>query len=77
VVKGSVGLAPRGYLYLGNDEYQCDRAADGRISTATLQGGLGIRDSLTFTCVPPRSGRRIAIDRDNDGILDGDDPRLN
>ncbi|HKY39970.1 MAG TPA: beta-propeller fold lactonase family protein [Polyangiaceae bacterium] len=29
--------------------------------------------ALTLTCVPPGSGQRIGIDRDSDGVLDGDD----
>jgi hypothetical protein len=28
---------------------------------------------VTFTCVPRGSGQRIGIDRDGDGILDGDE----
>ena len=28
---------------------------------------------ITFTCVPPGSGVRIGIDRDEDGILDADE----
>jgi hypothetical protein len=28
---------------------------------------------LTYTCAPPGSGRRIAIDRDEDGFRDGDE----
>lgn len=28
---------------------------------------------LTFTAVPEGTGRRIALDRDDDGILDGDE----
>jgi hypothetical protein len=28
---------------------------------------------LTFTCVPPGSGRRLALDRDSDGIPNGND----
>lgn len=28
---------------------------------------------ITYTCVPPGSGLRIGLDRDEDGILDGDD----
>jgi DNA-binding beta-propeller fold protein YncE len=30
-------------------------------------------EALTFTCVPPGSGKRIGIDRDSDGILDSDE----
>jgi hypothetical protein len=32
--------------------------------------------ALTFTCVPPGSGWRIGIDRDGDGIADGDEIAL-
>jgi hypothetical protein len=31
-------------------------------------------NSATFTCAPPGSGRRIALDRDEDGIFNGADP---
>jgi len=36
---------------------------------------LGIlpRHEITYTCVPLGSGRRIGIDRDEDGVLDGDE----
>ena len=30
-------------------------------------------DRLTFTCVPWGSGERIGIDRDLDGVLNGDE----
>jgi hypothetical protein len=35
---------------------------------------LSLQDegAITFTCVPPGSGVRIGIDRDEDGVLDGD-----
>jgi hypothetical protein len=33
------------------------------------------RQELTWTCVPPGSGVRLGIDRDEDGCLDGDDPK--
>ena len=28
--------------------------------------------AITFTAVPPGSGVRIGLDRDSDGVLDGD-----
>jgi hypothetical protein len=34
---------------------------------------LARRSPLTFTAVPPGSGERIALDRDDDGVLDGDE----
>jgi hypothetical protein len=35
----------------------------------------GAEGEVTLTCVPPGSGVRIGIDRDEDGILDGDERR--
>jgi DNA-binding beta-propeller fold protein YncE len=37
------------------------------INTATQQGS-----NVTFTCVPPGNGTRIGVDRDSDGVFDGD-----
>jgi DNA-binding beta-propeller fold protein YncE len=74
VVKGRIGGVPRGW--------QLD-ASNGRFTPDT--GGAQITDSalralsstagqeLTFTCVPPGSGRRVALDRDSDGRLNGQD----
>jgi hypothetical protein len=28
---------------------------------------------LTYTCVPPGSGKRVGVDRDEDGFWDGDE----
>ena len=28
---------------------------------------------ITYTCVPPGSGERIGVDRDGDGVWDGDE----
>jgi hypothetical protein len=28
---------------------------------------------VTYTCVPPGNGVRLGIDRDGDGVLDGDE----
>jgi len=29
--------------------------------------------TITYTCAPPGAGHRIALDRDEDGYLDGDE----
>ena len=42
------------------------------VADADLRALAGDAD-LTFTAVPPGSGRRIGIDRDLDGVLDGDE----
>ena len=66
----------RGYLYLDNGKFQPDRKRED-LMTETLLLDLARfpGGEVTFTCVPPGSGRRIGIDRDLDGILDGDERR--
>ncbi len=72
VVKGLQGGAPRGYAYLGSDQYQSDRAAE-LIDHDTLFESAVPGSELTFTVVPAGSGIRIGIDRDEDGFFDGDE----
>jgi len=63
----------RGYLYLGQGNFRPDRHKDGPVTASSLLDLAGIPGGeVTFTCVPPGSGHRIGIDRDRDGVLDGD-----
>jgi DNA-binding beta-propeller fold protein YncE len=77
VAKGvSVGRE-RGYLYNNAGGWRQDVAAAPVLPDATLRS-LASQPSgheLTFTCVPPGSGQRVALDRDMDGYLDGDEIR--
>ena len=63
-----------GFLYDGQGAFSADRAAVAPIPAATLRllvlvpGG-----ELTYTAVPVGSGRRLGIDADLDGALDGDE----
>ena len=51
-----------------------DRAADANLSRPDLLVLVSDpEDRLTFTCTPWGSGGRIAIDRDEDGVLNGDE----
>ena len=60
----------RGWVYDRTRQlFQSDRQDE----TATLDDLIAIGD-VTFTIVPLGSGVRLGIDRDSDGILDGDDP---
>jgi hypothetical protein len=54
--------------------FKPDRRALPAISDAALRS-LAAHDhrAVTFTCVPPGSGERIAVDRDGDGFWDGDE----
>jgi hypothetical protein len=77
VVKGVVaGPAPgtreaRGWVYVGGNQFQPDRNGGASIGAAALRI-LALTDGqeLTYTCVPPGSGTRIGVDRDEDGVFD-------
>jgi 6-phosphogluconolactonase (cycloisomerase 2 family) len=63
-----------GFLYVGAGRFKASRAGVPNIPDALLRAtALLPGRELTYTCVPPGSGRRIGIDRDEDGILDGND----
>ena len=75
VVKGNVGGEARGWLYdPATNGFESDRLAELILSDAALRSAASVAgQELTYTCVPPGSGERIGIDRDEDGILDGDE----
>ncbi len=50
-----------------------DRAGQPTLSLAALRLLAVLSHPVTFTCVPVGSGRRVAIDADLDGHLDGDE----
>jgi DNA-binding beta-propeller fold protein YncE len=74
VVKGrahnhqEVGFLYRRGVFLGN------RQDDAPLTDAALRHRATVAgQELTYTCSPPGSGRRLAIDRDSDGFRDGDE----
>jgi hypothetical protein len=74
VAKTEVQGTEVGFLYVGSGRFKSDRRALPAVDDAVLQllttrGGRPI----TYTCVPPGSGERIAVDRDGDGTWDGDE----
>ena len=73
VVKGWLGDTEVGFFYAGNGQFQSDRRASPALSDAALRRQCTGTSALTFTCAPPGSGLRMAIDRDLDGYLDGDE----
>ncbi|HYC24164.1 MAG TPA: hypothetical protein VEI94_15760 [Candidatus Bathyarchaeia archaeon] len=75
VVKGIFGAEPRGWLYHpATGKFEPDRVGDPEIDEPTLRGQASAAgQELTYTCVPPGSGMRIALDRDGDGYFDGDE----
>ena len=63
-----------GFFYTGAGKFTRDRVSQPKITDAALRAmAAGSKHEVTYTCVPPGSGRRLGIDRDDDGILDGDD----
>ena len=73
IVKGTIDGQVRGLLYQpASNNYVADKTGVGPFTHAQLAAKIQAGDTLTFMGVPPGSGRRMGIDRDQDGILDGD-----
>ncbi|WP_226467398.1 Ig-like domain-containing protein [Luteimonas panaciterrae] len=63
-----------GLLLQDDGKFVTDSAVYPSISDADLRNLLTQEgNSATFTCAPPGSGQRIALDRDEDGIFNGAD----
>jgi YVTN family beta-propeller protein len=74
VVKGVVAGEARGWLQVKGDLFVADRVAEDPLSDLTLRAVAETPgQELTWTCVPPGTGPRVAIDRDEDGFLDRDE----
>jgi hypothetical protein len=75
VVKGVVEDQERGWLLQSpGDSFKSDRFLDAARSDAELRELAETPgQALTYTCAPPGSGVRIALDRDGDSYLDRDE----
>lgn len=71
---GVINSVPSAFLFdTIAQQYAPDAADDALLSTGQLRAlAVESGNSVTFTCVPPGSGRRIALDRDRDGVLNRD-----
>ncbi len=72
VANGRAGGILRGYMYLGANAWQSDRASS-TTTTNALTNGAAPGSEITFTVVPRLSQTRIGIDRDLDGWYDRDE----
>ncbi len=73
VAKSYLNGRERGFV-LESTGYRSDRSRDAPISEADLKARVLDEDAtLTFSCVPVNAGYRIGIDRDADGVADGDE----
>src|SRR5262249_5181165 len=75
VVHGILDGVPRGWVRLPSGTFRGDRAADPEVSDGDLRAQAQLPgQERTWTCVPPGSGVRLGIDRDEDGCLAADGP---
>jgi len=72
IAKSVVENIPRGFLFDGVETFQSDIAGESYSYQQLLELTLALDGSVTFTCVPPGSGTWMGIDRDSDGVLDGE-----
>ena len=61
-----------GFLYNGS-VFLRDRAGRPPLTDAQLRHRADDGDGVTYTCVPKGNGRRLALDRDLDGTLNGNE----
>jgi DNA-binding beta-propeller fold protein YncE len=74
VAKGVAAGEARGWARLGSGHFMSDRAAEPQLTDAALRSlATAAGNTVTYTCVPPGSGMRVGVDRDEDGFLDRDE----
>jgi sugar lactone lactonase YvrE len=74
VVTGAIAGEMRGWAMDRNGQFRPDRAAESATDQTSLEALIAAPGQyLTFLCTPWGSGTRIGIDRDLDGILNGDE----
>jgi len=73
-VKGTLAGEARGWFRTVTGQFQSDRAAESPIADATLRGhATTAGQERTYLCVPPGSGVRVGVDRDEDTYFDRDE----
>ena len=76
VARGVYKGEHRSFLYSKlTDKFETDRAAEPQVSRQDMLEAVAGGGEMTFTGVLPGQGRRLSIDADGDGVLDGDAPR--
>jgi DNA-binding beta-propeller fold protein YncE len=69
IAKGTAAGKPRGWLRQINGLFISD--VNTLLTDAALRDLAAVEGPITYTCVPPGSGERMAINRDSDSHLDG------
>jgi YVTN family beta-propeller protein len=74
IAHGRIGGTPRGFQYqTATGLWKSDMAAEPPMSRSSLIAVAAAGQQLTVTGVPPGTGQRMALDRDRDQFLDGDE----
>ncbi|MCI0539456.1 MAG: hypothetical protein L0Z50_29960 [Verrucomicrobiales bacterium] len=74
IVKGTIQGTRHGLLYnRATRMYDADQAGFGPFTRAELVARALAGDTLTIMGVPPATRRRMAINRNTNGVLDGDE----
>jgi hypothetical protein len=76
IAKGVIGGVARGFLVQpASGDFRLDDAQSSPMAAATvLDLARTPGQELTFTCVYPGGGLRLGLDRDDDAVLDRNDP---
>ena len=75
IATGLINGVARGYLYLNESNvYRSDKANDDVLTSVQMKI-LALKESnhLTFTCVIPGRGWQMALDKNLDSTLNGDE----
>jgi hypothetical protein len=73
-VKGTLAGQQRGWLRVFPGNFTSDRASEPALTDAQLRAQAATPgQERTYLCVPPGSGTRVGIDRDEDGFRDRDE----
>ncbi|MFN8643749.1 MAG: thrombospondin type 3 repeat-containing protein [Candidatus Binatia bacterium] len=74
IVKGTSAGQQRGWVRQADGNFRSDRAAEPLATSLQVRLlGTAPGQELTYTCVPPGSGERMGVDRDEDGYYDRDE----
>jgi len=77
VAKTRSGEHERGFLYGPDKKFKSDRTGQPALSDAELRLRATTKNTpITYTCAPMGAGVRMALDRNGDGVLDGDDRKI-
>lgn len=76
IIKGVIDGQRRGFVYVtASNHYRSDRLLFTPMTRAQLVTKIQGGSTVTIMGVPPGNGVRMGIDRNSNGVLDGDEPQ--